>query len=77
MKWFENLMQCVSQQNWFYVLKTCSNFVESYATTCVIFLSEERMMPFVFRWDGGGREVYLSGSFNDWETDNLLMATNR
>ena len=34
-------------------------------------------MPFVFRWDGGGREVYLAGSFNDWEIDNLLMATNR
>jgi hypothetical protein len=34
-------------------------------------------MPFVFRWDGGGSEVYLSGSFNDWEIDNIMMATNR
>lgn len=45
--------------------------------TYVMFLSEDRLMPFVFRWDGGGREVYLSGSFNDWEIDNILMATNR
>ena len=34
-------------------------------------------MPFVFRWDRGGSEVYLSGSFNDWETENIMMATNR
>ena len=34
-------------------------------------------MPVVFRWDGGGSEVYLCGTFNDWETDNLLMAMNR
>lgn len=56
------------------------NFVETpklRVTTCVMFFPEERLMPFVFRWDGGGREVYLSGSFNDWEMDNILMATNR
>lgn len=22
--------------------------------------------PTVFRWTGGGKEVYLSGSFNNW-----------
>ncbi len=26
------------------------------------------MIPFVFRWDNGGEEVYLCGSFNNWET---------
>ena len=39
--------------------------------------SEERLLPYVFRWDGGGSEVYLSGTFNDWETENIMMATNR
>ncbi|XP_064388782.1 5'-AMP-activated protein kinase subunit beta-2-like [Halichondria panicea] len=29
---------------------------------------KERMIPFVFRWDNGGEEVYLCGSFNNWET---------
>ena len=38
---------------------------------------EERLLPYVFRWDGGGNEVYLSGTFNEWETDNIMMATNR
>jgi 5'-AMP-activated protein kinase regulatory beta subunit len=25
-------------------------------------------IPIVFRWDSGGREVYICGSFNNWET---------
>ena len=44
---------------------------------CPSFSEEERLLPYVFRWDGGGSEVYLSGTFNDWETDNIMMATNR
>ncbi len=29
---------------------------------------KERTIPFVFRWDNGGDEVYLCGNFNNWET---------
>lgn len=29
---------------------------------------KERTIPIVFRWDGGGNEVYLCGTFNNWET---------
>ena len=25
-------------------------------------------VPTVFRWEYGGKEVYLSGSFNEWKT---------
>ena len=25
-------------------------------------------VPVVFRWEYGGKEVYISGSFNDWKT---------
>lgn len=28
----------------------------------------ERKIPIVFRWDSGGHEVYIGGSFNNWET---------
>ncbi|CAL8102784.1 unnamed protein product [Calicophoron daubneyi] len=27
----------------------------------------ERKCPTVFRWNGGGREIYVSGTFNNWE----------
>ena len=26
------------------------------------------MLPVVFRWEGGGKNVFLSGSFNNWRT---------
>ena len=25
-------------------------------------------VPVVFRWEYGGKEVYISGSFNDWKS---------
>ncbi|VDP73720.1 unnamed protein product [Echinostoma caproni] len=28
----------------------------------------ERKCPTVFRWNGGGRDIYISGTFNNWET---------
>ncbi|XP_045171012.1 5'-AMP-activated protein kinase subunit beta-1-like isoform X2 [Mercenaria mercenaria] len=28
---------------------------------------EERLLPTVFKWEGGGKEVYVSGSFNNWK----------
>ncbi|TPP56000.1 5'-AMP-activated protein kinase subunit beta-2 [Fasciola gigantica] len=30
--------------------------------------SGERKCPTVFRWNGGGRDIYISGTFNNWET---------
>ncbi|KAK6645418.1 hypothetical protein RUM43_001695 [Polyplax serrata] len=32
----------------------------------------DRVLPTVFKWDGGGRQVYICGTFNDWKT-NLPM----
>ena len=32
-------------------------------------------IPIVFRWDSGGNEVYICGSFNKWETK--IPMTNR
>ncbi|XP_072030915.1 5'-AMP-activated protein kinase subunit beta-2-like [Amphiura filiformis] len=29
---------------------------------------ESNMLPVVFRWEGGGRNVYVSGSFNNWRS---------
>ena len=29
---------------------------------------QKRTVPSVFIWENGGREVLLSGSFNDWKT---------
>lgn len=26
-----------------------------------------KVLPTVFKWDGGGREVYISGTFSDWK----------
>lgn len=37
--------------------------------------AEKRTIPIVFRWDGGGNEVYICGSFNNWETK--IPMTNR
>ena len=27
-----------------------------------------KILPTVFKWDGGGKNVYISGSFSDWKT---------
>ena len=26
------------------------------------------MLPTVFKWEGGGKQVFISGSFNEWKT---------
>ncbi len=31
------------------------------------YLSEEEIVPTVFKWDHGGRNVYITGTFNNWE----------
>ena len=28
----------------------------------------KQTVPTVFRWEYGGKEIYLSGSFNEWKT---------
>ncbi|XP_076316116.1 5'-AMP-activated protein kinase subunit beta-1-like [Tachypleus tridentatus] len=32
----------------------------------------ETTLPTVFKWDGGGKEVYISGSFNGWEPVKMI-----
>lgn len=27
-----------------------------------------KMLPTVFKWEGGGKSVYISGSFDNWQT---------
>ena len=29
-------------------------------------LDEEEKVPMVFRWEGGGKDVYITGTFNKW-----------
>ncbi|XP_011501101.1 PREDICTED: 5'-AMP-activated protein kinase subunit beta-1 isoform X2 [Ceratosolen solmsi marchali] len=31
-------------------------------------LSDRKVLPTVFKWEGGGKQVYISGTFNDWKT---------
>ncbi|VDP97953.1 unnamed protein product [Trichobilharzia regenti] len=28
---------------------------------------DELKLPTVFRWNGGGKEIYISGTFNNWK----------
>ena len=32
-----------------------------------LFFAEEELVPTVFRWEHGGRQVYITGTFNNWE----------
>ncbi|VEL39244.1 unnamed protein product [Protopolystoma xenopodis] len=34
--------------------------------------SNKRVVPTVFRWNGGGDEIYLSGTFNGWEKEIMV-----
>lgn len=29
--------------------------------------TENKMLPTVFRWEGGGKQVFISGTFSDWK----------
>ncbi|KAJ8308608.1 hypothetical protein KUTeg_013482 [Tegillarca granosa] len=31
-------------------------------------INKQKALPTVFKWEGGGKEVYISGSFNQWKT---------
>lgn len=28
---------------------------------------DEKALPTVFKWDGGGKQVFISGSFTNWK----------
>ncbi|XP_022244742.1 5'-AMP-activated protein kinase subunit beta-1-like [Limulus polyphemus] len=34
--------------------------------------SNETTLPTVFKWDGGGKEVYISGTFSGWEPIKMI-----
>nr|VZI02819.1 unnamed protein product [Spirometra erinaceieuropaei] len=36
----------------------------------------QKLLPTVFRWNGGGNEVYISGTFNDWHSRIPLVRRN-
>ena len=29
---------------------------------------QQRLLPTVFRWNGGGNDIYVSGTFNNWQS---------
>lgn len=31
-------------------------------------VDENKQLPTVFRWEGGGKQVYISGTFSEWKT---------
>lgn len=33
----------------------------------IIEIDEKGALPTVFKWDGGGKQVYISGTFSDWK----------
>ncbi|KAK3591617.1 hypothetical protein CHS0354_013801 [Potamilus streckersoni] len=37
---------------------------------------KQRLLPTVFKWEGGGKEVYLTGSFNNWKTKIPLVKSH-
>lgn len=34
----------------------------------VIDPNKKKALPTVFKWDGGGKDVYISGTFSEWKT---------
>ena len=30
--------------------------------------NRQKLLPTVFKWEGGGKDVYLSGTFNNWKS---------
>ena len=37
------------------------------ATTIVNSSINENALPTVFKWEGGGKEVFITGTFSDWK----------
>lgn len=40
------------------------------------FQAQDSQLPTVIKWDKGGKEVYVSGSFNGWRKIPLVKSTN-
>lgn len=36
--------------------------------------AEKEALPTVFKWDGGGKQVYISGTFSDWKTIPMVKS---
>lgn len=52
-------------------VSTATNTTESNETPregAVIDPNKKKALPTVFKWDGGGKEVYISGTFSEWKT---------
>lgn len=32
-----------------------------------------KLLPTVFKWEGGGKEVFITGTFNNWQTKIPLV----
>ncbi|XP_063619989.1 5'-AMP-activated protein kinase subunit beta-2 [Cydia splendana] len=35
---------------------------------------ESKVLPTVFRWEGGGKQVFISGTFTDWKTIPMVKS---
>lgn len=31
-------------------------------------VNDSKVLPTVFKWEGGGKQVYISGTFSNWKT---------
>ncbi|XP_060864671.1 5'-AMP-activated protein kinase subunit beta-1 isoform X1 [Metopolophium dirhodum] len=38
--------------------------------------TENKMLPTVFRWDGGGKQVFISGTFSEWKPIPMVQSHN-
>lgn len=36
--------------------------------------ADTAVLPTVFKWDGGGRQVYISGTFSEWKTIPMVRS---
>lgn len=36
----------------------------------------DKKLPTVFKWDGGGKQVYISGSFDNWKAKIPLVRSH-
>lgn len=34
---------------------------------------QQKALPTVFKWDGGGKEVFISGTFTEWKTIPMVL----
>nr|BAM18690.1 5-AMP-activated protein kinase [Papilio xuthus] len=37
-------------------------------------IDDIKVLPTVFKWDGGGKQVYISGTFTDWKTIPMVKS---